>query len=55
MTNVAATLPDCDGDVRWRKWEARGVENDRRTATRMRRLMLAFGTALAVWLSVQLS
>ena len=35
MTNVVATLPDSEADIRWRNWQARGVENDRRTATRI--------------------
>ena len=55
MTNLFATLPDSEADIRWRNWQARGAESDRRTATRMRRLMLVIATALAVWLFVQLA
>ena len=55
MTNLVATLPDSEADVRWRNWQARGAESDRRTATRMRMLMAVIATALAVWLLVQLA
>jgi hypothetical protein len=55
MTNLVATLPDSDADTRWRNWQARGAANDRRTATRMRRLWLVIATALAVWLFGQLA
>jgi hypothetical protein len=55
MTNPVATLPDSEAENRWRNWEARGVESDRRTAVRMRRLMLVIGTALAMWAFAQLA
>jgi hypothetical protein len=55
MTNLVAILPDSDEDIRWRNWQTRGAENDRRTATRIRRLMLVIASALAVWLFVQLA
>ena len=55
MTNLVATLPDSEADIRWRNWQARGAENDRRTAMRMRRLMLIIATALAVGLFLQLA
>jgi hypothetical protein len=55
MTNLVATLPDFEADTRWRNWQARGAESDRRTATRMRSLMLIIATALAVLLFVQLA
>ena len=55
MTDLVATRPDSEADIRWRNWQARGAENDRRTATRMRRLMLLIATAFAVWLFVQLA
>jgi hypothetical protein len=55
MTNLVTTLSDSEADVRWRNWQARGAESDRRTATRMGRLMLVIATALAVWLFVQLA
>ena len=54
MTSIVATVPDSDADLRWRDWQARGVESDRRTAARMRRVMMVIATALAVWFAVQL-
>jgi hypothetical protein len=43
-----------EADVRWRKWQARGAENDRRTAKRMRGLMLLIAVGFVVWIVVQL-
>jgi hypothetical protein len=54
MTTLVATVPDSEADIRWRNWLLRGAESDRRTAARMRKLMLVIGIALAVWFSVQL-
>jgi hypothetical protein len=55
MTNLIATLSDSEADIRWRNWQARGAESDRRTATMMRRLMLVIATGWVVWLFVQLA
>ena len=55
MTNQAAVVADVGADIRWREWQARGVASDRRTATRMRGLMLLIAAALAVWFFVQLA
>jgi hypothetical protein len=55
MTSHIAIISDTQADSRWRDWEARGAASDRRTATRMRRLMLLIVVALAVWLVVQLA
>jgi hypothetical protein len=55
MNNLATTLPDSDADIRWRNWQARGAANDRRTARRMRELMLMIVAALVVWFVVQLA
>ena len=55
MTNLVAALPDAEGEVRWRNWQARSAESDRCTARRMRRLMLVITTALAVWAFAQLA
>jgi hypothetical protein len=55
MTNVVATVTDSEADIRWRNWQARGAEGDRRTATRMRTLMLLIVSALVVWFLVQLT
>lgn len=54
MTQIAEVL-DVGADVRWRDWLARGAARDRRTATRMRRVMLLIAAALAVGFLVQLA
>ena len=55
MTNHTAVIPDLEADVRWRDWQARGAASDRRTAARMRKVMLLIVTALIVWFVVQLT
>jgi hypothetical protein len=55
MTNPAVTLTPSDADIRWRNWQARGAEGDRRTAARMRTLMLVIVAALVVAFLVQLT
>jgi hypothetical protein len=55
MTNHTAVIPDVAADIRWRDWQARGAASDRRTATRMRKLMLLIVAALIVWFVVQLT
>ena len=55
MNNPATSLPDSDADTRWRNWQARGAANDRRTANRMRGLMLLIGVALVVWFVVHVT
>lgn len=55
MTNLTAVIPDVEAEIRWRDWQARGAASDRRTATRMRRLMLLIVAALVVWFFVQLA
>ena len=55
MTTLIALVPDSDADVRWRDGQARGAESDRRTATRMRALVLLIAAALVIWLSVLLT
>jgi hypothetical protein len=45
---------DADADRRWREWQARGAEGDRRTVTRMRTLMLVIAAGLAAWFALQL-
>jgi hypothetical protein len=55
MTNQTAVIPVVEADIQWRNWQARGAANDRRTATRMRRLLLLIVAALAVWFVVQLA
>ena len=55
MTNQAAVVTDVEAEARWRDWQARGAASDRRTATRMRMLLMVIGILLAVWAFVQLS
>jgi hypothetical protein len=55
MTNHVAIISATEADIRWRDWQARGDASDRRTATRIRRLMLLIVVALAVWFVVQLA
>jgi len=54
MTTQVATVPDAEADLRWQKWQARGIEGDRRTAKRMRQLMLLIAAALLAWFAVEL-
>jgi hypothetical protein len=49
MTARTAVLPDVEADIRWREWQARGVASDRRTAARMRKVMLLIVAALIAW------
>jgi hypothetical protein len=46
-------LYDVDADRRWREWQARGAEDDRRTATRMRTLVLVITAGFAAWFVLQ--
>lgn len=55
MTNHTAVVPNLEADVRWRDWQARGAASDRRTAARMRKVMLLIVAALIVWFVVQLT
>jgi hypothetical protein len=55
MTSHVATIADPEAETRWQDWQARGAASDRRTATRMRRLLLLIATAVAVWFVVQLA
>ncbi len=56
---VAAHHPalglDLKADARWIEWQARGVANDRRSATRMRIVMLFVVAGLIAWGVVQLT
>ena len=50
-----AVVTDVEAETRWRDWQARGAASDRRTATRMRFLLMVIGVLLAVWAFVQLT
>jgi hypothetical protein len=53
MIDQAAIVADPEAELRWRNWRARGVEDDRRTAKRMRGLMILIAAAILVWFVVQ--
>jgi hypothetical protein len=55
MTIHTALIPDVEADIRWRDWQARGAASDRRTAARMRTVMLLVAAALIVWFVVELT
>jgi hypothetical protein len=55
MTNQTAVISVVEPETRWRDWQARGAANDRRTATRMRLLLLLIVAALIVWFLAQLA
>ena len=55
MTTQTSTVFDLDQDVRWRQWQARGAAHDRRTAMRMRMVLLFIALALAAWFYMQLA
>ena len=55
MTSHTAVIPDVETDIRWRDWQARRAASDRRTAARMRKVVLLIVAALIVWFVVQLT
>ena len=55
MTDHAAMLANPEADLRWRNWQARGADNDRRAAKRMRGLVILIAAAFLVWFVVQLA
>lgn len=55
MTSQVATVLDAEGDLRWRQWQARGAASDRRSARRMRTVMLLIAAVLIAWLTVLLA
>ena len=55
MTDQPAIVADPEAELRWRKWQARGAEGDRRLAKRMRGLMILIAAAFLVWFVVQLA
>lgn len=46
------TTVDVDAEARWQAWKARGAASDRRTAFRMKMLLLCVVAALVVWVLV---
>jgi len=55
MTIQSAVISDVEADIRWRDWQARGAATDRRTAARMRKVMLLIVAGLIAWFFVQLT
>jgi len=55
MTDRAASVTDAEAGLRWRNWQARGAEGDRRMAKRMRGLLILIVAAFLVWSVVQLA
>ena len=55
MAIQTAVIPDVAADIRWRDWQARGTASDRRTAARMRVVMLLIIAALIAWFVFQLT
>lgn len=53
MSTNFAVAPDTDAAARWRKWQARGAEEDRRMTKRMRGLMLLVAAGFVVWAVLQ--
>lgn len=51
---VAPATPDAEADIRWREWQARGADGDRRRGVAMGRLSILVSIGLAFWLLVQL-
>jgi hypothetical protein len=54
MTSSVATVLDAEGELRWREWQARGAESDRRTTRRMWTVMLLIAAVLITSLTVLL-
>jgi hypothetical protein len=55
MTDQITTVLDPEAELRWRAWQTRGAESDRRTARAMRIVMLVVVAFLAAWLIVVLA
>jgi hypothetical protein len=53
MTVLVAFAVDSDADVRWREWQARGDEADRRRAATMVRLTTFISIGSVIGLLVQ--
>jgi hypothetical protein len=48
MTTSVLAVPVTEADIRWKKWEARGAESDRRRTTRMKAVVIVIGIGLAL-------
>jgi hypothetical protein len=54
MTVSVAVVPEPTADSRWREWQVRGAESDRKSAAAARIVFALIGTGLVIWLLVQL-
>jgi hypothetical protein len=54
MALQTPVVHEADADRRWREWQARGAEDDRRTATRMRTVALLIAAGLAALFVLQI-
>jgi hypothetical protein len=52
MTELAATAADAEAQLRWRNWEARGAEGDRRRGKTILALMILVAAAFLVWVAL---
>ena len=55
MTTPFPVITHSDAETRWQHWQARGAKSERRTATRMRKLMLLLVAGLVVSFLAQLT
>ena len=54
MTTLVAAMPSEDpgADIRWREWQAKGVDADRRRPATLARVGLLIALAVAIWFMV---
>ena len=57
MTTLVAALPSDDpgANIRWREWQARGVDADRRRPATLARVGLLIALAVTIWFMAPLS
>jgi hypothetical protein len=55
MSGNVIVMPAAKADNRWRDWQDRGAASDRRSHATMRTLAVLIGTALVIWLFVQIA
>ena len=54
MSDQVGTAADPEAELRWRNWQARGAESDRRTSKRMGTLLIVIAAAIVVWFLVHI-
>jgi len=57
MTTLVAAVPsdDPDADIRWREWQARGVDADRQRLATLARVGLLIALAVTIWFMAPLT